>query len=531
MEATSEQAAAANIYQSLKSTKEAFYSNLSGGSITEINIVTSIAPVAYLIFALLQTRRGFFQADEYSAPLFLIDFALNVAALLLSITVYSPYTIQFNILLAINAALLYLSPGAASALKPRKPPQREDAPKELSDKDKVAAYLPKKAFITAWRGGMMIITCLAILAVDFPVFPRRFAKVETWGQSLMDLGVGSFVFAGGVAAARAILRDAYLKQTPPLATRLKRSLRSSVSLLAIGLVRLALTKGADYHEHVTEYGLHWNFFMTLGFLPPFTALFQEIYNKFAFPELLAICTGAGYQLILFNYGVQNWVLLAERTNVISANKEGIASFLGYLAIFLAGQATGMRILPGSQQKPQQQQALQKKKQPSQKSTITQNVSSKNVSSNKPLLKPLLLQAIAWTLLFQFTDSFRYGMGTQISRRLANMPYLCWVAAFNCWQLLAFYMIEAVCWGDPEGAGGKSGAVASYEDRSPRLLRAFNRNGLIIFLVANIATGVVNLCLNTIVADTTVSMGVLFAYALTLSVIAIGLDLKDITVKL
>ncbi|KAK6539408.1 Glucosaminyl phosphatidylinositol (GlcN-PI) nositol acylation protein [Orbilia ellipsospora] len=530
MEATTEQAAAAKIYQSLKNSKEAFYSNHTGGSITEINFVTSVAPIAYFIYAVLQTKKGFFQADEYSPPLFLIDFALNVAALLLSITLYSDYAIHFSLLLIANVVFLYWTPGASPAPKHRKPPQKgnsEDATAEpTTEKAKLAAYLPKKAFITAWRGGMMIVTCLAILAVDFPVFPRRFAKVETWGQSLMDLGVGSFVFANGAATARSILRDAYLGQTAPLLTRLKRSVRSSIALLTLGFVRLALTKTAEYHEHITEYGLHWNFFMTLGFLPPFMALFQGIFTKFEFPELLAICVGAGYQLVLFNYGVQNWVLLAERTNVINANKEGIASFFGYLAIFLAGQATGMRILPAiSGKSPKQQQRTQKKKQTSEPSSAAKTTSSP--PSKVPLFKPLLLQAIAWTLLFQFSDSYKYGMNSQVSRRLANMPYITWVAAFNCWQLLAFYLIEAVCWGDPEVVKGG----ASYEDRSPRLLRAFNRNGLIIFLVANLATGTVNMTMNTIVAKTPVSMGALFTYSLALSVIAVGLDLKNITIKI
>ncbi|KAK6496710.1 Glucosaminyl phosphatidylinositol (GlcN-PI) nositol acylation protein [Arthrobotrys musiformis] len=529
MEATPEQAAAAKIFQSLKDNKEAFYSNLTGGSIAEINFVTAVAPIAYFIYAALQTRNGFFQADEYSLPLFLIDFGLNAAALLLSITVYSQYAIYFSLFLALNGLVIYFTQSPSSQSKQRKPPAKDDAAKELSEKEKLDVYLPKKAFITAWRGGMMMITCLAILAVDFPVFPRRFAKVETWGQSLMDLGVGSFVFANGVATARGILRDAHLGTTAPLLTRLKRSFRSSLSLLALGLVRLFLTKTADYHEHITEYGLHWNFFMTLGCLPPFVALFQGTFTKMAFPELLAICTGAGYQLVLFNYGLQNWVLLAERTNIINANKEGIASFFGYLAIFLAGQATGMRVLPLQQSQSQGKQSQGQGKQPQ---AIGKKKASTQSAVKRPLLKPLLLQAIVWTMLYQLTDNYKYGMiNTQISRRIANMPYLCWVAAFNCWQLLAFYLIEVVCWGDPESAGGKTGSVATYEERSPRLLRAFNRNGLIIFLVANITTGLVNMTMNTIETKTPVSMGVLFAYAFGLSSLAVGLDLKNITIKL
>ena len=109
-------------------------------------------------------------------------------------------------------------------------------------------------------------------------------------------------------------------------------------------------------EHVTEYGVHWNFFFTLGFLPIFVTLcrilqkytrfsivgliisirkrlfFSFFVDVFAFLTLnlqLFLCLFfAVYQVTLLKFGLEDYIQHAPRTNIISANKEGITSFFG-----------------------------------------------------------------------------------------------------------------------------------------------------------------------------------------------------------
>ncbi|CAG8605267.1 4487_t:CDS:2, partial [Ambispora leptoticha] len=102
-----------------------------------------------------------------------------------------------------------------------------------------------KPFLSAHRAGMVILTCISILAVDFPAFPRRFAKVETFGTSLMDLGVGSFVFSAGIVAAKPFLKRPE-NRFKPLSGQLVRVSRQSIPILALGFIRLLTVKGVNY---------------------------------------------------------------------------------------------------------------------------------------------------------------------------------------------------------------------------------------------------------------------------------------------
>lgn len=58
-------------------------------------------------------------------------------------------------------------------------------------------------FIGDYRGHLLLATSICILAVDFAIFPVWFSKTETYGWSVMDAGVGSFVLVHGLCSSDA----------------------------------------------------------------------------------------------------------------------------------------------------------------------------------------------------------------------------------------------------------------------------------------------------------------------------------------
>jgi phosphatidylinositol glycan class W len=506
-------AAEAAMAASYKNLKEDFVSNLTGGSIGEINYVTAVAPVssqlcskdvltcgkaAAILWSALQSRQSFFK--PYTPLAFTVDFLLNVGAILLATTLYANTPTLLNILLITPAALVFALPRPPSQKKVKIPPSKET---EMS-----SSALPKKPFLTTYRGAMMVITCLAILAVDFRIFPRRFAKVENWGTSLMDVGVGSFVFSAGVVAARPILKHK-LSGSSTLRTRLYHSARHSLPLIVLGFVRLYSVKGLDYAEHVTEYGVHWNFFFTLGFLPPFLALCQSAFQIIPSYAILSILLGVTYQIALEFTDLKAFILTAPRTDLFSKNREGIFSFFGYLAIFLSGQSTGMFVIPAS----------------------VSGLPSSGTQRRKNLLLRLSTWSGIWILLFWFSTNYSYGLSLSVSRRLANLPYFLWIAAFNTTQITAFCLVETAFFPAAFKNTDHKAEDGIYKQSTSRVLEAFNRNGLAVFLAANLLTGVVNLTVPTLHVTNLQAMGILLLYASTLTGLAVGLDAYDISIKM
>ncbi|KAI7782536.1 hypothetical protein LA080_013172 [Diaporthe eres] len=496
-----------NSTASYKQLKEDFVSNLTGGPVSEIAAVTAVLPVGALVWSALQSRQSFFR--PYTIVGFIIDYFLNVGAVLLAITLYSDTPILLIVLLLAPALLVYAFP--PNLVARRKKPKIPATAQASKTKGSAAGLdvLSTKPFLTIFRGSMLVITCLAILAVDFRIFPRRFGKVETWGTSLMDIGVGAFVFSAGVVAARPVLKERAEGHGTPLFRRLLYSMRHSLPLLVLGVIRLLSVKGLDYAEHVTEYGVHWNFFFTLGFLPPFVAVFQSALKFVPSYAALALILGASYQVLLESTGLKAYILIAPRVDLLSMNREGIFSFFGYLAIFLAGQDTGMYVLPRN---------------------ITRTGSSA-ATQRTTLLTTMAVWSVVWLLLFFLSTNYNYGAGLQVSRRLANLPYVLGVVSFNSVQLMACCLVETLFFPSFYDAADTKAEKEAYEIATPRVLRAYNRNGLAVFLIANLLTGLVNMTVPTLDVGPVASVGILVAYSAVLTGVAVALDAYNISIKL
>ncbi|GAX73732.1 hypothetical protein CEUSTIGMA_g1185.t1 [Chlamydomonas eustigma] len=230
----------------------------------------------------------------------------------------------------------------------------------------------RKMYISLFRGGLMMYTCLCILAVDFPAFPRRYAKAEGYGGGLMDVGVGGIVLASGLvskrhecrkvatggryvsniqggsdrghASAYTVPRLGLQRMSMSLSIlmegmdRLKRSLRVVLPCAILGGARFVSVKLLGYQEQVGEYGAHWNFFCTIAVVMLLSHMIP-LPRRCVHTGSMAVVFICLHQMSLTVLGLGDWALSPHRgSDLISLNKEGLVSCLGYWCLYLVGAA-------------------------------------------------------------------------------------------------------------------------------------------------------------------------------------------------
>ncbi|TQD97006.1 hypothetical protein C1H46_017405 [Malus baccata] len=444
-----------------------FVSNLSGSSMMEIAALTTIIPILILLRHSVGSHRAVDVVSKknddavvgskgwaaYMASMSL-DFLLIIVPIILVYTVLAEWmyiwaTLLILLLLFSIAAKRF---GSYSTLK-------EDP------------FSIRQTF-SSYRVATMIITCVCILAVDFTIFPRRYAKTETYGTGWMDLGVGSFVIANSLVS----------RQARNISSRSwKTAIQSASPLIILGFARLLSTTGVDYQLHVAEYGVHWNFFFTLAAISILTSI---INIPMQYSGILGSLILVGYQVCLM-HGLNSYLLSNERgTDIISQNKEGFFSIFGYWGMYLVGVQLGNFLLFNYH-------------------------SSATMGSNKwATIRVWILSLLLWLLTVIIDRHVE-----RVSRRMCNLAYVTLVLAVNL-QVLAIFLLSDFL------PGSKTSVLEE----------AYNRNLLGTFLLANLLTGLVNLMVETLFASAVKALFILIAYTFSTTFIIGLLDYCGIRLK-
>lgn len=373
--------------------------------------------------------------------------------------------------------------------------------KNVSRKRNIAKVAPQNyPGLTSARAQVILMTVFGILAVDFATVPRYFAKTEKTGFSPMDLGVGAFVIIVAVSSQEG-------KNSLP-ANRWQnvwKALRGSVALIILGLVRLFMVTVLNYQNPVHEYGVHWNFFFTLACTKVLTSVVYATV-PIHLDWVVAVILGCAYEACLVFTPLASFIDSDERSGFLAANKEGLASIIGYVALHLAAAATAR----------------------------TFGYKPRNSARDWVMTA---LQAAGMAATSFAATYIMHTVVDPVSRRLANLSYCLWMYSLGTFGValsVGVSLANAVFL--PRSAQIDYNLFAvTYAGNSNTevdiLWKSINYNGMAVFLLANILTGLVNIFFRPRTASDTACFIALVGYIYTLCIFAVFLYRKMVKLKL
>lgn len=396
--------------------KEHFVSNLNGTTLFETGSVVINICASYFLCQVVKSR---FPLPTHSFSNFLFEHVVLIVPMTLVSTILSPFSAIVHLVLWFIAfGIYFLVPANAST-------PIDERPRHSQSYSRI---------IEVFRGQVFLVTYLCILAVDFPIFPRRYAKTENTGYSGMDMGVGLFALAHGMVSSEARNKS----------TRWREFLLENSILFVLGVVRLISVKYVSYIEHVSEYGVHWNFFLTLCLMKSIGVLLLRLTKNL---PVLIVCVAVGHEVILLRLLQYDQYLIdsaALRETFVDANREGIFSLGGYVTLYLIGILLGRFVIDNERQR------------------------------RFSFMSAVLLAAMLVLCL----------ISSDASRKLCNISYISSTTGLACMCLGSFSGIQWLL------------SRQRYPTESI-LLKNVNQKGLDTFLLANVFTGIINLTVDTI----------------------------------
>jgi phosphatidylinositol glycan class W len=385
------------------------------------------------------------------------------------------------------------------------PAARRTAAAHHLDPTDAAAQATLRDAISSYRSATVLCTCFIILAVDFRrVFPHCATKSRYHGVSLMDLGSGQYIFlnalyhhrrrlagdsssgkqpaasaSAAAASAAAAAASAGRNPRPTAGSSVTGALSASAGLLMVGIVRQLLVVLMSYGVDEREYGIDLNFFVILATVRLAAAAALALAERLRVPApALGAAILAAHQWVLQLPGVTDTVLNDERGSLLLRNKEGLAQIVGCTGMYLLCTGIGSYLWTEARGDPVLHPHRGK------------------------VLAPLAAVAAA-------------AMGAAHlcavwidppSRRLANASYALWVIGFSV-SLLASFVL----------------AHASTPPARAVVAEAVSRNMLPLFLVSNVAVGIINNVANLSAAGAGDAFIIMAAYTAVLCTLAVYVE--------
>ncbi|KAL7478847.1 hypothetical protein ACHAW6_006017 [Cyclotella cf. meneghiniana] len=459
--------------------KEVFVTGHSGTTPLEILLLCAVIPVGlHLYYKLLPLV-----VNRCRRPVIIIDLlefmTLILPALLVQTSLLS--YISGHVTLLLGMMLL-------ASILPTEPRKTRVCNRDAGD-------TKRPAFLTIHRSSVYILTTVAILAVDFPLFPRRYCKTELTGYGWMDLGAASFVIIAGWTSS---LTSSPAKNSRGGSSSLShKAIKKCTPLFLLGIIRLLTNKGLEYQEHVSEYGVHWNFFFTLCFIEGFLIgwrtvkdFCRDFVKGKPVDGFMGLMMMVSYQIFLSAYGGQDFIENGDRRctksytenwtmcDAFYANREGILGLFGYLSVRLLSEELGRLCFLSTQQH------------------SVEEPSTMRISEQRGQ-RLLFTASFLWLVHLIFT----IGLQMPTSRRSTNLSFVSWALSHNMTILFLIHYVTA-------------SVVRGHDNepqQPPRVLHSVNKFGLAVFLLSNILTGLVNLCLDTLNSSDGTAMIVLSFY--------------------
>ena len=382
--------------------------------------------------------------------------------------------------------------------KKKKKKSRKTSPRRDDDDDDNNNNNNNKntSWLNLYRSTMLLSACSAILAIDFSQMPRRLGKTKEYGVSVMDVGVGSFIVSascvkwqrrrknrrsgrnsdGGKRGTEGEEEEARKKTT--------RAMKRAMVSFLLGFARYVSVKRSGYQLVEEEYGPMWNFFFSLAVIDILSAAIILACGNFAFTNektrmrhtfIVASSVAILVEVLLRGNASKNttmklesWLLAPTKdrgefptkyTDIVAfvkLNREGAFSCVGMTSLHFFGRFFG--------------EYVHRKK------------------CEGELRRAAWLALALWVAAYTSIEVFEI---IKPSRRLCNFGYILWMITYNVSAMVVMAFIH------------------EQYDTVPSILERANESPMLVFLFANVTTGLFNFILK----DEIMRVHTFLAYAL------------------